>query len=64
MSGGSGAASGRFFKGKKPIVIWVYTARKTELAFSEKRQLIGFKTELSRQELADSVIKIKKDESK
>lgn len=46
---------GSFFKGKQPIEVWVYKARKTELAFNKDRRLAGYVTELTRQELADTI---------
>lgn len=53
---------GGVFKGKQPVEVWVYTTRKTELAFNKERQLVGYTTELTRQELADTVVKEKTQE--
>lgn len=39
------------FKGKTDYCVWIYESRKTELAFDRKRNLVGFTTDLSRQEL-------------
>ena len=65
ISAGWSRESGRFFKGRVPLEVWVYTSRKTELAFSRQHrpglghtlELVGYETKLSRKELSDSVVK-------
>ena len=62
VSAGWKGTSGGFFKGKKAIQVWVYESRKTELAFGEDKKLVGYNTELSRQQLQDSFVGPKKSE--
>lgn len=55
ISAGWGARGGGFFKGKVAYEIWVYENRDVELAFDNKKRLVGWKTDKSVQELSTPV---------
>lgn len=47
---GGGPVGGRFFKGKRPLDVWVYERRGVELVFEDGR-LVTWRTDKSVQEL-------------
>ena len=52
IKGSLSGYSGSFYKGKENYQVWIYSSRKTELVFSRQQRLVGWKTDLSVEELA------------
>jgi hypothetical protein len=49
---GWNGGGGSFFRGKEAFEVWIYEARKTELVFSRRKVLVGWKTDATVKELS------------
>ena len=52
MRAGWGSGGGSFFKGQQTLEVWVYEKKKTELVFTERKVLAGWKSDATVKELS------------